>query len=414
MAPVTTRPALRGARSPRCSTMSRAAFERIHSCSRTRLYSQGQSVWRQPGLLLSGPGAPRPPIRGPCSDCRIRRDRRKFLGHPTNETAARSLAAPPLGPAPIPPPMDKLSRIVAIVLALGDLLAFGLDLATSPSLKGNAVIGTIVSWEAFRLAMIGMGIVALAWGMVPMARRVYASRARKRKERETAEAERRAAAERAEREQIRRTIAPVVEFIDLMKERDVMSAMYRPHFAALPLRRVMKALFKRVNEPADEDALVRAFALLRGIDKIGLLPGGMPPLGEAEDVFPEHAGLDLDWPRELKRIHDFHCAEDWRQPGVRSPNGTGIWSPPPTGLPPRTVYYRRKQRRCHRGGPGPSGASGESSDPGRWRDPTPASRRRGSPRLTWRTCPGRTVSSQALLVRSPIRREYPTESVGEP
>lgn len=205
--------------------------------------------------------------------------------------------------------MDKLSRIVAIVLALGDLLAFGLDLATSPSLKGNAVIGTIVSWEAFRLAMIGMGIAALAWGMVPMARRVYAYGARKRKERESAEAERRAAAEHAEREQIRRTIAPVVEFIDLMKERDVMSTMYQPPIATLPLRRVMKALFKRVNEPADEDALVRAFALLRGIDKMGLLPGGMPPLGEAGDVFPEHDGLDLDWPREMKRIHDFY----WRE-----------------------------------------------------------------------------------------------------
>lgn len=55
---------------------------------------------------------------------------------------------------------------------------------------------------------------------------------------------------------------------------------------------------------------MRAFALLRDIDKIGLLPGGLLPIGQDPVKNPpEHDGLDLNWPREMTRIHDFFWSE---------------------------------------------------------------------------------------------------------
>lgn len=139
---------------------------------------------------------------------------------------------------------------IAIIATLGDILAFGFDLATVPSLKGNAVIATIVSWEEFRLGMIGMGFALLVWEIVPGVRWTCAYFARKRNDKETAEAERRAAAAIAERGEMTRTIEPVREFIDLMSKRSVLKNEHLSHWQqreTLSLRRVMTALFKRVN-----------------------------------------------------------------------------------------------------------------------------------------------------------------------
>ena len=106
-----------------------------------------------------------------------------------------------------------------------------------------------------------------------------------------------------------RVAAPLQEFLDRMIERDIMNGYgFRDRRETLPLRRVVTSLVKRVNKPVDEEAFVHVIALLRKIDALGLLPGGVPPLGSQahkELVYPVHDGLDLDWPRETKRILDF-------------------------------------------------------------------------------------------------------------
>ena len=135
----------------------------------------------------------------------------------------------------------------------------------------------------------------------------HAERHRQEVAAEAAEARRRKAEARAKAEaELARVAAPLQTFLDWMAERDVMAGMGgSDRYETLPLRRAITRLFKRVNEPVDEAALVRVSALLREIDALGLLPGGIPPLGHSPDVMPEHDGLDLDWPRETKRILDF-------------------------------------------------------------------------------------------------------------
>ena len=183
----------------------------------------------------------------------------------------------------------ELATLVFDIISRESLLVGGLVFASGAA--------AIFSWPA----------IVWCWN-IPDRR---AERHRQEAAAEAAEARRREAEARAKaEEELDRVAAPLQELLDRMSKRDV-AGMTGPGYGrceTLPLRRVATRLFKRVNEPEDEEEVVRVVALLREIDALGLLPGGVPPLGSEEQgelVFPEHDGLDLDWPRETKRILGF-------------------------------------------------------------------------------------------------------------
>ena len=202
--------------------------------------------------------------------------------------------------------MSSLYRAIGFASAVGNAIAFirGFDG------EGLGMIGEFLTSQYAAIMAGSVSLSVAAWAAWPVGvwtyrypERLRAKRAENALRARTEEKAR----ERAERERVTaeldRVTLPLREFVELMEEqKNRPSTNTSSRHETLPLRRAIANYCHRLTSEAEEAATSHAFNVLRDVDSLGLLPGGIPPFGSAEEARPEHDGLDLDWPREMKRI----------------------------------------------------------------------------------------------------------------